>query len=148
MSIQFSEAGSHEFSEASIREVESDHESTFSVLDPGDRYTLLPLEIEKNQFRLLQVLPGKSDDPIETKLYVVCRDDGPIYSALSYTWGDHTQVMPITVNGLEWFVTENLYLALLYLRDENQELTLWVDALCKPSTLGHLLSSRSYANLL
>lgn len=53
MSIQFSEAGSHEFAEASIREVESDYESTFSVLDPGDRYTLLPLEKEKSQFRLL-----------------------------------------------------------------------------------------------
>lgn len=39
--------------------------------------------------------------------------------------------MPITVNGLEWFVTENLYLALLYMRDESQELTLWVDALCE-----------------
>lgn len=131
MSIQFSEAGSHAFSEARIDEVESDYESTFSVLDPGDRYKMLPLDKEKNEFRLLQVLPGTSADQIETKLYVVCRDDGPIYSALSYTWGDHTQVMPILVNGLEWFVTENLYLALLYLREEGRELTLWVDALCE-----------------
>jgi hypothetical protein len=38
--------------------------------------------------------------------------------------------MSIEVNGLEWFVTENLYFALLHLRQEDDPLTLWVDALC------------------
>jgi hypothetical protein len=54
----------------------------------------------------------------------------PIYEALSYTWGDAVNKVPLKVNQSEEPVTTNLYSALFALRLENQDRPLWVDALC------------------
>lgn len=131
MSIRFSTTTSDPESEAvRISEVESWRGSTYSVVDPGSRYSFLPLDRHKNELRLLQLLPGQGADAIKCTLYLVSRNDRPLYSALSYAWENHSFVAPITVNDQEWFVTENLYLALLNLRNERSPLTLWVDAIC------------------
>lgn len=57
------------------------------------------------------------------------------YEALSYTWGAEIFSCPIIVNGVEFFVTENLDAALRHLRltDSSSggvKRYLWVDALC------------------
>jgi len=51
------------------------------------------------------------------------------YDALSYTWGREDPSIPILVNKKVTLITENLYLALLHLR-QRQVTMLWVDALC------------------
>ena len=55
------------------------------------------------------------------------------YEALSYAWGEDNKNTPpytITVNQQEVKVKRNLYNALLHLRLEAKERSLWVDALC------------------
>lgn len=127
-SIQFSSrAPSLEPEEVRISEIASTFSAAPSIVD---RYSFIPLDRDKREIRLLQLLPGASTDPLECKLYLVSRDDGPLYSALSYTWGDHTQLAPIVVNDHEWHVSENLHAALWHLRKKDGPLTLWVDALC------------------
>jgi hypothetical protein len=52
------------------------------------------------------------------------------YTALSYVWGDATYKQPISVNGKLFGITPNLHAALVYIRDENKPVQLWVDAVC------------------
>jgi hypothetical protein len=61
-------------------------------------------------------------------VYVDLRCAGE-YAALSYTWGSADHSIPILVNNRVSLITENLYLALLHLRQRNVTM-LWVDALC------------------
>lgn len=49
--------------------------------------------------------------------------------ALSYTWGLKPPSVPIIINGHIKLVSENLYLALLHLRQRRYK-TVWIDALC------------------
>ncbi|KAH8801356.1 heterokaryon incompatibility protein-domain-containing protein [Xylogone sp. PMI_703] len=51
------------------------------------------------------------------------------YVALSYTWGQQLPSVPIIINGRIKMVSENLYLALLHLRQRRYK-TIWIDALC------------------
>jgi hypothetical protein len=53
----------------------------------------------------------------------------PQYEALSYVWGP-TEMKSISLNGQSCDVRENLFDALVNLRSENQQRTLWVDAIC------------------
>ena len=53
----------------------------------------------------------------------------PPFAALSYCWGELSDKVSITVNGLRFPVTANLHLALRRLRAERVE-RVWVDALC------------------
>jgi ankyrin repeat protein len=52
------------------------------------------------------------------------------YEALSYTWGGTVKTDKIKINACEFAVTQNLYLALQYLRLENEDRILWIDGLC------------------
>lgn len=61
-------------------------------------------------------------------MYVDLRSAGD-YAALSYTWGKDDPSIPILVNKRVFLITENLYLALLHLR-QREVTMLWVDALC------------------
>lgn len=56
--------------------------------------------------------------------------DGPVYEALSYTWGDESHRRYITVNDQRFSVTSNLWAALRYLRRASETRCLWVDAIC------------------
>jgi hypothetical protein len=56
------------------------------------------------------------------------RDRG--YEALSYTWGSPADPLTILVNETKVPVTRNLHAALEHLREETDEIILWVDALC------------------
>jgi hypothetical protein len=86
-------------------------------------------DLSEGQIRLLQIKPGYALGTIEcTFTYLDLQDDGD-YVALSYTWGLATPSVPILVNGAVTLVTENLYMALLYLRKGGMS-KVWVDALC------------------
>jgi hypothetical protein len=55
------------------------------------------LNKERNEIRVLELLPaGKSQD-IHCNLKIISLDDKPTYTALSYTWGD-----PIRLSGSPW----------------------------------------------
>lgn len=54
----------------------------------------------------------------------------PEYEALSYAWGAPIPIQSVIVNDCIVNVRQNLYAALMRLRDESKPLELWVDAIC------------------
>jgi hypothetical protein len=83
-----------------------------------------------DHLRLLTVHAGGVSEPIRCTLRTVSLHDKPFYDALSYTWGDSAATESIEVDGYEIQVTANLEQALRHLRDTEDDLTLWVDAVC------------------
>lgn len=81
--------------------------------------------------RVLQILPAKSSlNDMKCELQVVRLADGPVYEALSYTWGDESHRRYISVNDQRFSVTSNLWAALRYLRHTSETRCLWVVAIC------------------
>lgn len=104
-----------------------------------------------DHIRILSLAPSANvSDPIHAELSVVRLADEPTFIALSYVWGtsvgtvreDHLSMtscanianvmnkLPITCNGEQFLVTENLDSALRQLRSEDKERILWIDAIC------------------
>lgn len=97
-----------------------------------------PLDLSRKEIRLLEV-HNTGDDTVDCTLITVFLDDKPLYTALSYFWGDPTDKRPITLNGIAWEVTVNLYTALRNVRSHWQTIfpgrqlksfRMWADALC------------------
>jgi len=75
----------------------------------------LPLEEARKEIRLIDLLPGNWDDPIQSHLRIVSLNDAPSYKvifrtalstvqaltrkALSYVWGPRENLLEIQVNG-------------------------------------------------
>jgi hypothetical protein len=78
--------------------------------------------------RILDLLPGRAEDPIQCDLRVASLSDQIQYEALSYVWGHHSRM--ILIAGLKFSVTENLYAALKQLRHTSSKRALWADQLC------------------
>jgi hypothetical protein len=97
---------------------------------PAFQYS--PIDASRqDSFRLLDVLPGAFHRPIKCILRQHFRGvPGRVYEALSYNWGDCKPDRPISLNGLQFSVTENLEHALRNLRDDSIVRTIWVDAIC------------------
>lgn len=78
------------------------------------------LSVEAAEIRVLKVLPGKTNDPVECELRTVSLRNDPAFEALSYTWGDPNPQDIITVDGHPFEVTLNLDSALRALREPRQ----------------------------
>jgi len=80
---------------------------------------------------MLELLPGTRQQDIACNL-TECSLDGELrkYDALSYVWGEITELTPIQINGRTLLVTLNLRAALLNIRKLDQPSILWVDAVC------------------
>ena len=92
-----------------------------------------PIGLEGPAFRLLRLLKGNDDDPIQVQLFeskLPQQEDVRDYAALSYTWGSKFRPCEIMVNGSKMTVTKNAYLALRDLRYREKDRILWIDALC------------------
>ncbi|KAI0008306.1 heterokaryon incompatibility protein-domain-containing protein [Xylariaceae sp. FL0662B] len=81
-------------------------------------------------FRLLDLLPGEVDDPIQCKLRHVRLSRDVPYEALSYTWGPPVRHHEVLCDGLVLRVTATLREALIALRGKKTSRTLWIDQLC------------------
>jgi hypothetical protein len=93
------------------------------------RYT--PLDVEKNEIRLLRILPSiQKDDPVNCTLRHVSLSENPAYVALSYNWGNQNEQRLIRLNGVIVSITASLEEALRHMRPRWGSLELWVDALC------------------
>ncbi|KAL2817710.1 heterokaryon incompatibility protein-domain-containing protein [Aspergillus cavernicola] len=91
------------------------------------------LSNSQKSFRLVTLLPGSPDDGIECSIQEATLDPAPSvsYDALSYLCGSFTKPEDtIQLKGETFRVTRNLAEALRNLRHRNQEIILWVDALC------------------
>lgn len=68
-------------------------------------------------------------DDIHCTFSHVSLDDDPEYEALSYVWGDQTDLITIYVHGHPFLITQNLFDALFYMRQTTKRI-LWADAIC------------------
>jgi len=99
------------------------HDPIYQPLDEPDAIRLL---------RLQPSLDRKSDLRCElfpSRLSYWKNEILEHYTALSYVWGQTTQADSLVVNGVPFFVTENLQSALRDLRDKERSRLLWVDAI-------------------
>jgi hypothetical protein len=86
----------HTMAQASLRS-----SSTGNTLTYG--YTPLA---NPSQTRLLRLMPGKWDDPINCVIEPVDLDEKPTYKALSYTWGDPDRKTSILIGESHLIVTD------------------------------------------
>lgn len=96
------------------------------------------------KIRLLNLKPGSGDEVIHFDLETHSLDECPSYIALSYTWGDSADTVPVLGGGKVVEVTRNLKDALWQLRENrkrllrgrdlgayrSQSLRFWIDAVC------------------
>ncbi|CAI0647742.1 unnamed protein product [Colletotrichum noveboracense] len=80
--------------------------------------------------RVLVLQPGAGSDPIAANLREASIDDPPSFHALSYVWGDPSQLGDIRCQGQQVSVTKSLFDALLHFRLPTEEVLIWADALC------------------
>lgn len=86
-----------------------------------------------DSIRVLTLLPKLWNTCIDRPaclLHHVRLSNRPLYTALSYVWGDESIRRVIFVNGREVSVAKNLFDALAALRYKNKCRIIWVDALC------------------
>lgn len=104
-----------------------------SRLFPPYKYS--PLDSTKHQIRLLHLLPGSITRTPRCKIEIVSLDEQPLYYALSYAWGNSTGRKRVQVDGKAFYVTRNLYEALLQFQSElqrDEKYLLWADAVSQP----------------
>jgi len=98
------------------------------------RHFYRPLRDTSDEIRLLQLHSKQrnalGDDTIGCSLARTSLSDVGSFEALSYTWGDARNRKTIQVNGRQFQVTHNLYVALQHLRRDNEVRCLWIDAIC------------------
>ncbi|KAI1102379.1 heterokaryon incompatibility protein-domain-containing protein [Jackrogersella minutella] len=88
------------------------------------------LSNNQTHIRLLELLPGKLEEPIKCKLAETGLNGIRSYEALSYVWGNPNETITVSVNDATFRVTRNLHSAMLRLRDSKSSRTLWIDAIC------------------
>jgi hypothetical protein len=76
-------------------------------------YSDLP---EETSFRLLELLPGKEDDPVSVVLHLSNLKEHPKYEAMSYTWGNVMSKASFLCDGMRIEATTNLHAGLSHLR--------------------------------
>jgi hypothetical protein len=107
-----------------------------------DVFRYEPLDSDRPIFRLLRLHKG-SGLVIECELFEAsfASDDLIPYEALSYTWGGTEFSASVQLAQYTFAVTENLYLAMQYIRSREEDRILWVDAICidqgNPKERGH-----------
>lgn len=90
--------------------------------------------------RILKIQPAKNmTDEIRCDLVYSLLGDHPEYEALSHTWGSPTPDpgKSILVNSQHFPVFENLFVALLRLRQTSKPRIVWIDAICINQAKNH-----------
>ncbi|KAE8386812.1 heterokaryon incompatibility protein-domain-containing protein [Aspergillus alliaceus] len=99
------------------------------------QYKYSPLPAGPSIIRVLRLLPNE-DSTIPIKCQLISYSlpttgkGHHLYEALSYVWGSESKPQCIFIDGCALPVTDNLYTALLHLRDYQLPRILWVDAVC------------------
>jgi ankyrin repeat protein len=121
-----------------------------------DHYRYTPLDLDERSFRLLRLLKGNKG-PIRCEIFHAQLDDTEDiipYDALSYTWGDQSNLREIEIHTTTFHVdmtvlsvTENLHVALQHIRQREEDRILWIDAICinqeNPKERGHQVKQMS-----
>lgn len=85
---------------------------------------------DNHSIRVLIVEPESAGSDLQTRLEVVDLDKEMGYEAMSYTWGDPKDQVPLRVRGQTVMIPKNLENALKRLRDPDRRRYIWADAVC------------------
>jgi hypothetical protein len=123
-------AGSDDEDEDYTRAPGPDYESDLRNLytfkkDNAYKYEPLPTE---DHFRVILLQPGSWTDKISFILKTVSWQEKPEYEAISYAWGEVTNVQSSSNDGKEFKITTSLFTALQHFRFPDKPRTLWADA--------------------
>jgi hypothetical protein len=80
--------------------------------------------------RVMTVLPGPWNSPIECRLKQLCLSRTTKYDTVSYTWGDLDNTTPILIESSEIRISSNLEGFLRHVRRPFDSIELWADAIC------------------
>ncbi|KAI4949550.1 hypothetical protein J4E91_005289 [Alternaria rosae] len=94
------------------------------------KYQGKPLDASRREIRLLHLYPSSTDRITATLSVKDLASATGTYACVSYVWGDPNKTVPIEVDGQEVQITTNLFDFLYHIRDPNETLTLWADAIC------------------
>ncbi|KAM5358865.1 hypothetical protein ACJZ2D_014924 [Fusarium nematophilum] len=83
-----------------------------------------------NEFRLLQLYPGRPEESLRGSLSVHPISSRPQYSALSYCWGVNLKPYKLTTPDGTLEITASCDSALRSLRERDRPVFIWVDAIC------------------
>lgn len=89
----------------------------------------LNLKQDSSAIRLVRLLPGVGEADLRC-LLVVGFSTQSNYMALSDCWGNNGNTESIWLNGRPFKVTPNLFTALENLRETDEEVVIWIDAIC------------------
>jgi len=103
--------------------------------DGSNPYQYTPVDENKQEIRLLTLLPGQFSAEIRVCLDIArfTKDQIPTFEAISYTWGSAENPVSIFIgksSNKTLLVTQNLAEALPYFRFEDKPRVLWIDAIC------------------
>lgn len=99
--------------------------------DQSQPYDYKPLDLTKQQIRLITLRPGPASSPVQCDLETFDIDSRPPYLALSYAWGPPPPTASILIDGKHFEVRQNLYDFLLAFRnDEYNKEYIWIDQIC------------------
>ncbi|KAI6089242.1 HET-domain-containing protein [Hypoxylon rubiginosum] len=104
-----------------------------SILSGMESYCYVPFgdEPDCTKFRILTLLPGSGDQPLECILEHGVLGDSPPYETVSYVWGDPREKVEIICNGRTLAITAALAEALRHFRSPSESRrSLWADAIC------------------
>lgn len=94
-----------------------------------EEYQYAPLQSE-GQIRVMHLEPAfHFNDDIHCSLHPAAVETAE-YEALSYVWGDATKKGRILLGDKYLEITDNLNMALRYIRSKRKTRILWVDAVC------------------
>jgi hypothetical protein len=98
---------------------------------PTSKYNYRELP-DGDWIRLVTILPEhrRGDGEIEISLSVHALSSSQPYEMLSYVWGGRFRSQTIKCEGGTLEITDNLYLCLLEIREEESRRFLWIDQVC------------------
>ncbi|CAK7211580.1 hypothetical protein SCUCBS95973_001163 [Sporothrix curviconia] len=103
----------------------------------GEPYKYSSIKNEK-EIRLLELFPGSGNDEVRVALYSAPIESLPPFEAISYCWGDASQVETILCNDTPLVITTSLHGALKRFRPapgpDAKPRTIWADAICIQQT--------------
>ncbi|KAI1865321.1 uncharacterized protein JN550_008369 [Neoarthrinium moseri] len=87
-----------------------------------------------SEIRILCILPGRFQEPVECEITTESLSSHPEYDAISYTWADESgnasASQTILVSGTPFQVTRNCEMALKRVRMQFSTRRVWIDAVC------------------
>ncbi|PWY64799.1 HET domain protein [Aspergillus eucalypticola CBS 122712] len=90
-----------------------------------------PLHPERNEIRLLTILPStKAESITRCSLKSVSLDNSPEFEAISYVWGDASKKTDIIINDTLFYVTRSVDKTLRLLRRKYRRRVVWIDFVC------------------